>query len=93
MQAKPALFEEHAIRRTYDESTEIWWFSVVDIVRVLTQQPDYQTARIHYANRIHTDYPLLEITEMVSDLYVSSCCSVRPAKNSSSAFSIATTAC
>ena len=48
MQAKPALFEERAIRRTYDEATEIWWFSVVDIVRVLTQQPDYQTARKYW---------------------------------------------
>jgi hypothetical protein len=48
MQAKPALFEEHAIRRTYDEATEIWWFSVIDIVRVLTQQPDYQTARKYW---------------------------------------------
>ncbi|MDD2776248.1 MAG: Bro-N domain-containing protein [Gallionella sp.] len=31
-----------------DEATEIWWFSVVDIVRVLTQQPDYQTARKYW---------------------------------------------
>ena len=42
---QPALFEEHEIRRVYDEATERWWFSVVDIIQVLTQQPDYQTAR------------------------------------------------
>lgn len=48
MQAQPAIFEEHAIRRVYDEATEIWWFSVVDIVQVLTQQPDYQTARKYW---------------------------------------------
>ena len=28
--------------------TETWWFSVVDIVQVLTRQPDYQTARKYW---------------------------------------------
>lgn len=32
MKPQPAIFEEHEIRRVYDEATEIWWFSVVDIV-------------------------------------------------------------
>ncbi|MBI5659424.1 MAG: hypothetical protein HZC43_07710 [Nitrosomonadales bacterium] len=48
MQPQPAIFEEHEIRRVYDEATEIWWFSVVDIVQVLTQQPDYQSARNYW---------------------------------------------
>src|SRR5512140_514447 len=48
MKSQPALFEEHQIRRVYDEATETWWFSVVDIVQVLTQQPDYQTARNYW---------------------------------------------
>jgi len=48
MQPQPALFEAHEIRRVYDEATETWWFSVVDIVQVLTQQPDYQTARKYW---------------------------------------------
>ncbi|MBI5753467.1 MAG: Bro-N domain-containing protein [Hydrogenophilales bacterium] len=48
MAIQPALFETHAIRRVYDEETEIWWFSVVDIIQVLTQQPDYQTARKYW---------------------------------------------
>src|SRR5512142_410005 len=48
MQPHPAIFEEHEIRRVYDEATETWWFSVVDIVQVLTQQPDYQTARKYW---------------------------------------------
>ena len=48
MKSKPAFFEEHAIRRIYDEKTEIWWFSVVDIIQVLTQQPDYQAARNYW---------------------------------------------
>lgn len=48
MKAQPAFFEEHQIRRAYDEATETWWFFVVDIVQVLTQQPDYQTARKYW---------------------------------------------
>jgi hypothetical protein len=48
MHIQPAFFETHAIRRVYEEKTEIWWFSVVDIIRVLVQQPDYQTARKYW---------------------------------------------
>ena len=48
MQPQPAIFEEHEIRRVYDEATETWWFSVIDIVQILTQQPDYQTARKYW---------------------------------------------
>ena len=31
-----AIFEGHRIRRLYDEKTETWWFSIVDIIRVPT---------------------------------------------------------
>ncbi len=48
MSVQPAFFETNAIRRVYDEETEVWWFSVVDIVQVLTQQPDDQTARKYW---------------------------------------------
>jgi hypothetical protein len=43
-----AVFEEYKIRRLYDEKTETWFFSVVDIIQALTQQPDYQTARKYW---------------------------------------------
>jgi hypothetical protein len=43
-----AVFEGHEIRRHYDEATATWWFSFVDIIRVLTQQPDYQAARKYW---------------------------------------------
>ena len=43
-----AIFEGHQIRRVYDEATETWYFSVVDIVQVLTQQPDFQAARNYW---------------------------------------------
>ncbi|MDP2379255.1 MAG: hypothetical protein Q8M35_01995, partial [Pseudohongiella sp.] len=48
MQADMTLFEDYKIRRVYDEDAEIWWFSVVDIVQVLTQQADYQAARKYW---------------------------------------------
>ena len=48
MKIIPTLFEEREIRRAYDETTETWFFSVVDIIQVLTQQPDYQAARNYW---------------------------------------------
>ncbi len=48
MEADMRLFEGCPIRRVYDEESKIWWFSVIDIVQVLTQQPDYQTARKYW---------------------------------------------
>ena len=45
---KIALFEDYKIRRLYDEEAEIWYFSVVDIMQALIQQPDYQTARKYW---------------------------------------------
>ena len=43
-----AIFEEHKIRRIYDDEKETWFFSVIDIIQVLTQQQDYQTARKYW---------------------------------------------
>lgn len=43
-----AVFENHKIRRHYDEQMETWYFSVVDIIQVLIQQPDYQAARNYW---------------------------------------------
>lgn len=43
-----AIFEGYKIRRHYDENAETWYFSVVDILLVLIQQPDYQSARNYW---------------------------------------------
>jgi DNA-damage-inducible protein D len=43
-----AVFENHQIRRLYDEKHDMWYFSVVDIIKVLIQQPDYQKARKYW---------------------------------------------
>lgn len=48
MKILPTEFDGQSIRRVYDEDTETWWFSVIDVVQVLTQQPDYQTARKYW---------------------------------------------
>ena len=48
MKILPTEFDGQSIRRVYDEDTEIWWFSVIDVVQVLTQQADYQTARKYW---------------------------------------------
>ena len=43
-----AVFEDYKIRRVFDEASETWFFSVVDIVAALIQQPDYQAARNYW---------------------------------------------
>ena len=48
MKLLPVVFEEHEIRRIYDDKSETWYFSVVDIVQVLTQQPDHQASRKYW---------------------------------------------
>lgn len=47
MKNELAIFEGYQIRRVYDEKSETWWFSVVDIIRVLTQS-DFQAARKYW---------------------------------------------
>ena len=48
MKILPAEFDGQSIRRIYDEDTETWWFSIVDVVQVLTQQFDDLTARKYW---------------------------------------------
>ena len=48
MKILPTDFDGQAIRRVYDEGTETWWFSVIDVVQVLTQQANDLTARKYW---------------------------------------------
>jgi len=48
MKIETSLFENYKIRRVYDEEKDIWWFSVIDIVQVLTEQADYKAARNYW---------------------------------------------
>ena len=36
MRILPTEFDGQSIRRVYDEDTETWWFSAIDVVHVLT---------------------------------------------------------
>lgn len=42
------LFENQPIRAAWDPEKEEWYFSVVDVVAVLTEQTDYQKARKYW---------------------------------------------
>lgn len=46
MSNEVALFEQKEIRRTWQD--EKWYFSVVDVVSVLTDQPNYDSARNYW---------------------------------------------
>lgn len=47
MKILPTEFDGQAIRRVYDEDTETWWFSVIDVVQVLT---DSNNARRYWSD-------------------------------------------
>ena len=42
------LFEDQKIRVAWDAAREEWYFSIVDVVAVLTDQPDYDHARNYW---------------------------------------------
>lgn len=44
----PSLFEWKKIRRIYNEQKEKWYFSVIDIIGVLTEQNDYKKAQSYW---------------------------------------------
>ncbi len=43
-----AVFEDYKIRRHYDEKTGMWYFSVVDIIAVLTEQRVHKKAQSYW---------------------------------------------
>ncbi|MBI4309718.1 MAG: hypothetical protein HY591_05255, partial [Candidatus Omnitrophica bacterium] len=48
MKNTTAVFENYKIRKIYDEKTETWYFSVIDIIQVLIQQLAFQVARNYW---------------------------------------------
>ena len=46
---KLQLFEDQAIRTAWDEEQEEWYFSIVDVVGVLTEQTDPRKASTYWA--------------------------------------------
>ena len=45
---KIELYEDQPIRTAWDEDEEEWYFSIIDVVSVLTEQTDYQKARKYW---------------------------------------------
>ena len=45
---KVKLFEERQVRAVWDEEAEKWWFSVLDIIGILTEQPDYEKVKNYW---------------------------------------------
>ena len=43
-----AIFENKQIRRIWDGEKELWYFSVIDIIAVLTDQVDYNRAKTYW---------------------------------------------
>lgn len=57
-QNKIKLFENKKIRYVWNDDDEDWYFSVVDIVEVLADSKDYQTARNYWKvlkNRLNAE--------------------------------------
>jgi len=55
---KIQLFDDQRIRTAWDEEKEEWYFSVVDVVGILSDQPDYDHARNYWKvlkNRIRKE--------------------------------------
>ena len=48
MQNNPKFFEKKIIRTSWNEQEEEWYFSIVDVVGVLTEATDYQSARNYW---------------------------------------------
>ena len=47
-QSKIQLYDNQPIRTAWDEENEEWFFSIVDVVRILTDQQDFQKARKYW---------------------------------------------
>lgn len=47
-QDKIQLFEDQPIRAAWDSKQEEWYFSIVDVVGILTDSPDYNTGRKYW---------------------------------------------
>ena len=45
---KIRLFQGQSVRTHWDEEQENWFFSIIDVVSILTEQQDYQGARNYW---------------------------------------------
>ena len=64
---KIQLFENKKVRTTWDEEKQEWFFSIVDICGILTEQPDYDGARKYW--KVLKGRLISEGFELVSNCY------------------------
>jgi DNA-damage-inducible protein D len=68
MKILPTDFDGQSIRRVFDEATEIWWFSVVDVVQVLTQSKSakryWSDLKRKLAQEVGSEQPYEEIVQL-----------------------------
>ena len=66
MKILPTDFDGQSIRRVYDEDTETWWFSVVDVVQVLTESKSakryWSDLKRKLAQESGSEQPYVQIT-------------------------------
>jgi DNA-damage-inducible protein D len=55
MKILPVQFDGHTIRRVFDDDSETWWFSVIDIVQVLTSSANARDYWFKMKLRVRTD--------------------------------------
>ena len=49
MKGQIQIFEDRRVRTLWDEQEEDWYFSIVDVVAILTDQPDSKKARTYWS--------------------------------------------
>lgn len=49
IQQNLTIFNDLKIRRTFDKAQQKWFFSIIDIVAILTEQQDYKKAKSYWA--------------------------------------------
>lgn len=64
---KIQLFENKKVRTAWDEEKQEWFFSIVDVCGVLTEQPDYDGARKYW--KVLKGRLIAEGFELVSNCY------------------------
>lgn len=47
-QNKIQLFEERKVHTLWDDEQEKWYFSIIDVIGIFTDQPDYQASRNYW---------------------------------------------
>ena len=64
---KTQLFDGKKVRTVWDDEKQEWFFSIVDVCGVLTEQPDYDGARKNW--KVQKGRLIAEGFELVTNCY------------------------